>query len=454
MMDQSYPQELRADSSQLIFPFAATLVLLGSMTAVLTISTLSGSWPFVLYGLLGTAGTLYAGKLSKQDKQTAGGALFILLHLIMLTLILTFTYQPGVVGPLPYLYGVVILISGMVVRPSAAFTTWFLSLLLMGAGIGLIGEWGTSSLLAYLPAIFINFLLAAVSFLSAVEWQTAVESTSYLHRRVQQRRDELFAIQEELSLTNARLQFLNEQLELARAAAENERDMRTRFMNNVSHELRTPLNAIVNFAHILALGGRGPVTEEQIDYLQRVEQSGWHLLEILNDLLDMAQIESGEFKLHLETIHLYHVCEEAMTSTRGLLLDKEVELVRDYPDEWPLVYVDQMRLKQAFINLLGNAAKYTEQGYIAMRVQPNGQSVRIIVEDTGIGIAPEHHQAIFQEFRQVDETAARKRIGTGLGLPITKHLIERHHGTITIESEAGQGSRFIIQLPIYQPQKL
>jgi signal transduction histidine kinase len=268
--------------------------------------------------------------------------------------------------------------------------------------------------------------------------------------RVQQRRDDLFATQEELRMINGRLQFMNSQQDIARQEAVGERDMRTRFMNNVSHELRTPLNSIVNFAHILMLGARGDVTEGQQDYLERIEQSGWHLLNVLNDLLDMAQIESGEFKLHLETTHLYHICEEAMTSTRGLLLDKEIELLRDYPEEWPTVRVDQMRFKQALINLLGNAAKYTEEGSIALHVKPNKQNVQIMIEDTGIGIPPEYHQSIFREFQQVDETAARKRIGTGLGLPITKHLIERHGGSVTVESTPGEGSKFTITLPIHE----
>jgi signal transduction histidine kinase len=137
-----------------------------------------------------------------------------------------------------------------------------------------------------------------------------------------------------------------------------------------------------------------------------------------------------------------------MKNLRGLILNQDIQLIRDYPHEWPVVNVDRIRIKQALINLLGNAAKYTESGYIALRVQPEGDNVHIIVEDTGIGIAPEHYQAIFQEFRQVDESAARKRIGTGLGLPITRHLVERHEGQIVVESEAGKGSRFIITLPI------
>jgi signal transduction histidine kinase len=146
---------------------------------------------------------------------------------------------------------------------------------------------------------------------------------------------------------------------------------------------------------------------------------------------------------------LGEICEEAMTSTRGLILDKEgeVELVRDYPQQWPVVRIDKMRMKQALINLLGNAAKYTDQGYIALRVRPNGESVHIVVEDTGMGIAPEHHDLVFQEFRQVESTAARRRMGTGLGLPITRHLVERHGGTVTLQSELGRGSLFTITLP-------
>jgi two-component system sensor histidine kinase ChiS len=172
---------------------------------------------------------------------------------------------------------------------------------------------------------------------------------------------------------------------------------------------------------------------------------------VLNDLLDMAQLEAGEFNLHMETADLHAICEEAMTSARGLLLDQEeVDLVRDYPAEWPQVYVDKMRLKQALLNLLGNAVKYTEKGHIALRVRSTADIVHLTVEDTGIGIPEEHLEKIFQEFMQVDETAARKRIGTGLGLPITRHLIERHGGSVSVASEVRKGSAFTLSIPIVQ----
>jgi signal transduction histidine kinase len=446
-MDETYHQELRADTSQIVFPIFTVLTVFASLGALLAVNSLEKGWPFLLYGVLAPLVGRLTKNLYQREKGRLGGSLFISLHVVMLTLIIVQNLGWELVTQLPYLYGLLIVMSSMVLFPLAGLITWGSASALLLVGTFLAG--GSLAMLGLLLLpVAVNLLLAGASFLTAVEWQTAVESTSYLHRRVQQRRDELFAIQEELSQSNARLKYLNAELDLARQQAENERDIRTRFMNNVSHELRTPLNAIVNFAHILMLGGRGAITEEQSDYLQRIEQSGWHLLDILNDLLDMAQIESGEFKLHREKTHLYHICEEAMSSTRGLLLEKEVDLVRDYPEEWPTVYVDQMRLKQALINLLGNAAKYTEKGHIALRVQIEVDLVRIVVEDTGIGIPPEFHEAIFKEFRQVDETAARKRIGTGLGLPITRHLIERHGGSLSLVSEVGVGSAFMITLPL------
>lgn len=449
MIDQEYRQELRGDTSQIIYPFMSIVVVFAMMISALSYGFLEG-WYFIAYGIISPLIAIISSRYVKQGRQELGAWLYIVVNIFMITVLLIYQYELGNVGIYPYTYGIFIVIASMILPPSSGIIVWFLSTVFIVAGFGITGELAFYVLLSYLPASMINLLLSLVAYLSAMEWQVAVESTSHLHLRAQQRRDDLFLTQEELRMTNGRLNFMNSQLDIARQDAVNERDVRTRFMNNVSHELRTPLNSIVNFAHILTLGARGAVSDGQKDYLARIEQSGWHLLTVLNDLLDMAQIESGEFKLHVEDTHLYHICEEAMTSTRGLLLDKdsEIELIRDYPEEWPKIQVDQMRFKQALINLLGNASKYTEEGYIALRVVPNKTTMSITIEDTGIGIPAEYHQSIFEEFRQVDETAARKRIGTGLGLPITKHLIERHGGSVSVESVVGEGSKFIITLPL------
>lgn len=445
-MSQAYTKELRADSANLIIPVTTFLAVLASLFLIVGSPVFSQIWHYLVIAFISPIGGRLAWHFIKNGRQYAGGVLFISLNVLLLSLVMHREWSPT--SAVPYLFGIFVVSSSMIIHPLAGFYTWLVSSVLIFASASLSNEITSTALASFLPPLAINLALAITAFLSAIEWQTAVESVSELHLRAQARRDELFKIQEELSMTNARLQYLNDQLDSARQEAVGERDLRTRFMNNVSHELRTPLNAIVNFAHILALGGRGEVNEFQVDYLKRIQQAGWHLLSVLNDLLDMAQIQAGEFKLHLETTDLHQICEEAMTNTRGLILDKEVELVREYPETWPLVQVDKMRIKQSLINLLGNAAKYTEEGYIAIRVHSQDGFLHLAVEDTGIGIAPEHHDLIFKEFHQVDETAARKRIGTGLGLPITRHLIERHGGALIVDSTVGKGSKFIVMLPI------
>lgn len=450
-MSEIYTKQLRADSLTTLAPITAIVACLISLMTIVIISpdqflSLWSLWLMVI----GSAVTAQVVRqvAVRDDRQAMAASIYVGLHLFFLALVTYQMWQPGSV--LPFLFGVFIVAAGMTIDVTAGFRVWLAATLLLLGAIYLSGRLDWHSFTSLLAPTFLNFCLAGVSFLAAIDWKIAVESVSELQMKAQNRRDELFEMKEELSLTNAKLQHLNRQLELARRAAVDERDMRTRFMNNVSHELRTPLNAIVNFAYILFQGGRGEVSEAQADYLRRIEQAGRHLLNVLNDLLDLARIESGEFKLHIEMADLGPLCEEAMDSTRGLLLEneEEIRLIRDFPDVWPCAPVDQMRLKQALINLLGNAAKYTDRGYIALRVRQVGDRVQIVVEDTGVGIAPHYHEAIFQEFLQVDNTAARRRSGTGLGLPITRHLVERHGGELILESDLGKGSTFTITLPL------
>jgi signal transduction histidine kinase len=450
-MSENYTIQLRTDSLTTLVPVTTIMAWLMSLLAIIVVSPdrLLSLWSLWLTMIGSAVAAHMVRKLIVQhDQQELAASLFVGLHLIFLSLVTYQFWQPG--SMLPFFFAAFVVAAGMMIDVSAGFRVWLASSLLLVGAVYFSGQLDWSNFFSLLPAIFLNLCLAGVSFLAAVDWKIALESVSELQLKAQQRRDELFDMKEELSLTNAKLQYLNRQLDMARQAAVDERDMRTRFMNNVSHELRTPLNAIVNFAYILFQGGRGDINKDQADYLQRIEQAGRHLLNVLNDLLDMARIESGEFKLHLEMADLGPLCEEAMDSTRGLILEKEQEirLIRDFPKAGPCVAVDQMRLKQALINLLGNAAKYTEEGYIALRVRQVNRTVQIIVEDSGMGIAPQYHEAVFQEFRQVDDTAARRRMGTGLGLPITRHLVDRHGGRITLESDLGQGSTFTITLPL------
>ncbi|MCP4420441.1 MAG: HAMP domain-containing histidine kinase [Chloroflexi bacterium] len=445
-MSRAYSNELRADTAAILIPLIAGATATVTLFFGLLDTSWTTSWHFWLSVILAIASGINGWRYLKKDRAIAGTLIFTAAHLLIFFLLILKNWTPGSI--IPYLFTVLIIASSMFAQPDTGFITWGIATLLTTIGVSKYTNETIFLLPSIIGPIVVNLSVAIAAYFSALEWQHAVESVSALHIKAQQRRDELFAIQEELHLSNGRLRGANEALELARGTAVAERDLRTRFMNQVSHELRTPINTIVNFAHILSMGEIGNVSSKQTDYLQRIEKSGWHSMSVLNDLLDLAQIEAGEFRLKRRAIDLETVCEEAMSSVRSLLRNPEITLVRDYPEVWPHILVDPKRFQQALLNLLGNAAKYTDTGQIALRVRTHEHSITFAIEDSGVGIAKEHYETVFQEFRQLDESMARQRIGTGLGLPISRHLVEQHGGTLTLSSEIGQGSTFTITLPL------
>lgn len=449
-MNQAYSNELRADTATLLIPIVAGITALTTLLVAITFESFAASWHLWLSFLLAVFSGLYGWRALRREHPVLGATIVTAAHLCIFSLIIYQNWSPS--SMVPYLFAILIVASSMFAQPDYGFLIWGVASLLTTIGISHHTE-GIVDLLQYIAGpIIVNFLIAGAAYFSALEWQVAVESVSALHLKAQHRRDELFEIQEELRLTNAKLHSINEELEKARETAVAERDLRTRFMNQVSHELRTPINAIVNFAHILGQGELGQVNDRQVDYLARIEKSGWHSMSVLNDLLDLAQMNAGEFRLRRELADMKAICEEAISGVRSLLRSPDIALVRDYPEIWPQVMVDPKRFRQALLNLLGNAAKYTDEGRITLRVRKHQHTATFEIEDTGIGIAEEHHETVFEEFRQLDETIARQRIGTGLGLPISRHLIERHDGTLTLSSQPGKGSTFTITLPLAAPE--
>ncbi len=275
------------------------------------------------------------------------------------------------------------------------------------------------------------------------------------YRRAEERADELWQSQESLRKALAKQDWLNEQLRLsnlsleqAREAAEEANRLKTQFVANMSHELRTPLNSIINFTRIVMDGYAGPVTEEQTTYLGYVRYAGEHLLGLINDILDLAKIEAGKLEVHIAPLDLHPLLDGVMSTAVGLTRDKGVILQKIVPPDLPLVIADERRVRQVLLNLLSNAAKFTDEGKITLQAEVKGAYVQISVADTGIGIAPEHFSRVFEEFRQVDERVARRVGGTGLGMPISKKLVEMQGGEMWFESEVGVGSTFYFTLPI------
>lgn len=251
--------------------------------------------------------------------------------------------------------------------------------------------------------------------------------------------------------------------------------LKSEFLANISHELRTPLNAIIGYSELLINGIYGDLNPKQYDRMERVNISGKHLLELINDVLDLSKIEAGQMRLEIEPLDLEDMLRHAFTDITPQAETKGLKLHLQIAPELPHVRGDSHRLRQILINLLGNAVKFTNEGSVTARVKPlsvygstsldqptvppslkvsDGEWLAISVLDTGIGIAEENHNIIFDAFRQVDGSSVREYGGTGLGLAIARKLISMHNGHLWVESKLGEGSAFHILLPVdSKPQR-
>jgi signal transduction histidine kinase/DNA-binding response OmpR family regulator len=254
-----------------------------------------------------------------------------------------------------------------------------------------------------------------------------------LESRVQERTSELAAANKALEVQNR---------EVERATR-----LKSKFLASMSHELRTPLNAIVGFSDLLAEQTAGQLNDKQQRFVNHIKQGSSHLLQLINDILDLSKIEAGQLELRCEAFKVKDALPEVLSTIRPLAMAKNIE-VRYSPEADFAVYADRVRFKQILYNLISNAVKFTpKDGHISIDCNQDGNLLRISVADTGIGIRPEDQALIFEEFRQVEGSSDTAQEGTGLGLAITRRLVEQQGGKISVESEVGQGSRFSFTLP-------
>jgi len=219
----------------------------------------------------------------------------------------------------------------------------------------------------------------------------------------------------------------------------------------MSHELRTPLNAIIGFSEVLGERMFGELNEKQAEYTEDILSSGRHLLSLINDILDLAKIEAGRMELELTKFDLPSAVENALILVRERTTRHGIKLERVIDEKLGDFVGDERKVKQILLNLLSNAVKFTpEGGQIKVEASLGDSAAIVSVTDTGIGIAKEDQEAIFEEFRQVGSNYAQKREGTGLGLSLTKKFVEMHGGRIWVESELGKGATFTFTLPIKQ----
>jgi signal transduction histidine kinase len=262
----------------------------------------------------------------------------------------------------------------------------------------------------------------------------------------------------EIETRSEQLKRQNAELERAKDAAESANRAKSHFLANISHELRTPLNAVIGFSSILMNQLFGPLGDQKyLEYAKDINESGAHLLDIINDILDLSKAEAGKLMLNYEEVHVAKAINKCMTIIAERAEKGRVSVSTDVPKMLPPLVADRLRFIQVVLNVLSNAVKFTQEGgkvQVAVRsVETEGEVTGFVVsiQDTGIGMSAEDIEQAFQSFGQVDSGLNRRYEGTGLGLPLTKKLMELHHGSISIESDLGKGTLVKLHFPALPP---
>jgi len=253
-----------------------------------------------------------------------------------------------------------------------------------------------------------------------------------------------FADQSAIALENARLfeEIAQKSRELEIASQH-----KSQFVANMSHELRTPLAAILGYAELMQEGFYEPQGAKSLDALSRIRSNGKHLLGLINTVLDIAKIESGQFTLNMSEYAIESVVETVRSATESLAQNKKLAFKTEVAKSLPIGLGDEQRLTQVLLNLVGNAIKFTDTGEVRVTAKAANGRFNVSVADTGPGIPAEHQARIFEQFHQVDSSNTKAKGGTGLGLAIAKQIVEMHGGRIWVESALGKGSTFQMELP-------
>lgn len=264
---------------------------------------------------------------------------------------------------------------------------------------------------------------------------------------LQQHRQQEAALAQVHQLEQA-LRDCTQQLAQEKSSSEAASRAKGEFLATISHELRTPLTGILGFSDLLSKQLFGPLNEKQQQYIDSIATCGQHLLELINDLLDLSKIEAGKEELTLEPLLIDEICQACMSLVQERAQQRGLQLFTEVATDIVTCTADQRRLKQILFNLLSNAVKFTETGWVKLQVTQTQDEILFSVIDTGIGIAEEHQSLLFEPFQQIDSGLDRMYEGTGLGLALSRRLARLHGGDITLRSQLGHGSCFTVQLPL------
>jgi signal transduction histidine kinase len=331
-------------------------------------------------------------------------------------------------------------IAGLHFTAMSALTLTPIQMVVTYQSAGMPPEWLAITIAAVMSVIIVLGLVAAIT-------------DHHLASRAVREAERLRAYVQELEATKRELEATTASLTRALDAAAEASQAKSQFLATMSHELRTPLNAIIGFSELLKGELFGPIGDARYKgYVNDVYRSGKHLLALVNDVLDFSKIDAGHLTLQEDQIDIGEALATSLRMVEGQAENAGVILEREIAHDLPILRADERRVRQILINLLSNAVKFTpEGGQVSVAAVPANGMVEVSVTDTGIGIAPEDQEAIFEEFRQASSDYARKREGTGLGLTLARKFVELHGGRIWVKSQVGQGSTFTFTLPLEGP---
>ena len=366
----------------------------------------------------------------------------------------------------PYMLAVVVSLAGLLFSMRIVVVTTVLCSIAVAVVSSL--RWGYSPISAEaLSPVLVIGVVGVLSFLAvrnlymALHW--ALDRAMAAQRNEEEariHRGELARTLKALTEAYQRLEYVNYDLARAREAAEDARLNKQRFVASVSHEMRTPLNVLTALSEMMYLSperyGDTPLPPGLRRDAREIYRSSKHLLRLIDDVLDMAQIEAGQMRIDFKPVDLRSIVTETLDMIRPLVRGKGTALRTELPADLPPVLVDRDRIQQVLLNLLNNAQRFTERGSITVRAKVEADEIEISVVDTGVGIPPDEHEAMFKEFYQVEGLVAQGQGGHGLGLAICKKFIEMHGGRIWVESDGipGHGSQFHFTLPTAEAERL
>lgn len=259
---------------------------------------------------------------------------------------------------------------------------------------------------------------------------------------------ELEMQKQELTLQTVELEKMNTELEQQKRQLDEASRLKSSFLSNMSHELRTPLNSVIALSGVLDRRLKGQIPDEEYQYLEIIGRNGRSLLALINDILDLSRIEAGREEVFVNSFNVKHLVDDLVAVLSQQAKEKGIELKNLVGADLPIIYSDQDKCMHILQNILSNAVKFTNQGFVEVSAFVLDEELSVVVRDTGIGISPNHLPHIFDEFRQADDSSSRKYGGTGLGLSIAKKYASLLKGTISVESQQGEGTVFVLKVPV------